>query len=206
SMKYQYANEVLHRWAQQGRAVFTIDDLRRIFPEASRASFSVGLKRLTDKGLLTNALRGVYVFDAGLRSHAHLLETIVTCARRGEYNYLSMESALSEYGVISQISTGRITVMTTGRSGKFRTPYGGILFHHTARHAQGILENTREVGRPIRIAAPATALRDLRRVRGSVDLVDMKAYEDVIREIDGAANKRIQMDEMDIDFFLSGRR
>ncbi len=36
----------------------------------------------------------------------------------GEYNYVSLESMLSEYGLISQIPIDRLTVMTTGRNVK----------------------------------------------------------------------------------------
>lgn len=39
---------------------------------------------------------------------------------RGEYNYISLESALSEYGIISQIPIDRLTIMTTGRKGEYK--------------------------------------------------------------------------------------
>ncbi len=41
-----------------------------------------------------------------------------------------LESALSEYGVISQIPIDRLTIMTTGRKGHYKTPYGTIEFTH----------------------------------------------------------------------------
>ncbi|MCG6220749.1 type IV toxin-antitoxin system AbiEi family antitoxin, partial [Vibrio diabolicus] len=93
------------------------------------------------------------------------------CLRRGEYNYISLESALSEYSVISQVMIDRITIMTTGRKGEFKTPYGVIEFTHTKRDDIDIISNTITSDRPLRIASKETAIRDLKRVGRNTHLI-----------------------------------
>lgn len=70
-----------------------------------------------------------------------------------EYNYINLESALSECGIISQISIDRLPIMTTDRKGEYKTSYGVIEFTHTKRSVTDILDNINSVGRPLRIAS-----------------------------------------------------
>ncbi len=114
---------------------------------------------------------------------SYLVEKIAVCLRRGAYSYVSLESALSEYGVISQIPMSRITVMTTGPGGVIGTPYGVIEFTHTVRPWRDILEKTLVMdGRPLRIARVETALRDLRRVGRNLHLVNETSYREILEE------------------------
>ena len=181
-MKTTDAIRVLWDWDRRGRAVFTTSDLRTLFPERSPKTFAEGLRRLVREGFLERAARGVYRNPLSRLSNRYLIEKVAVALRRGEYSYVSLESALSEYGAISQIPM-RSTVMTTGRSGEFRTPYGVIEFTHTARSPDDILENTLVLeGRPLRIARIEAALRDLRRVGRNVDMVNLDEYADIRRE------------------------
>ena len=182
-MKALDAMKEMAAWDKRGRLVFSASDLRKIFPEKNEKTFSEGLRRLVAQGVLQRAARGVYVNPNGQSTKTHLLEKIAVCFRRGEYNYLSLESALSEYGVISQIPMGQITVMTTGRAAKIKTPFGQIEFTHTARSAQDILENTCRSERPLRIAKVDAALRDLKRVGRNMHMVSVTDYQDVLKEV-----------------------
>src|SRR5690606_10369240 len=99
--------------------------------------------------------------------------------RYGEYNYISLESMLSEYGAISQIPVDRLTVMTTGRKGVYKTLYGVIEFTHTKRSVEDILQSTRVIAdKPLRIATPETAWRDLKRVGRNKTLVNIMSLHD----------------------------
>lgn len=173
------ASRRLREWDVQGRWVFTRRDLARLFPEDSPRALNKGIARLVARGLLERACRGVYINPLARHKDSHLLERVAVAMRRGEYNYLSLESALSEHGAISQIPLDRLTVMTTGRKGEYRTPYGVIELTHTARPAQDILANTVVVPeRPLRVATPETAWRDLKRVGRNLALVDREALRD----------------------------
>ena len=164
---------------QSGRHVFTGGDLASICHEDHPRALAASLQRLVQKEVLQRAARNVYVFALSVhRGSGHTIEHIAKAMRRGHYNYLSLESALSEYGVISQIPVDRITVMTTGRKGEYKTPYGVIEFTHTKRSLREILGCIRDVGRPLKLAGSAAALRDLRRVGRNVHLVDESAICD----------------------------
>ncbi len=162
----------LNEWDRQGRYVFTRADLAKIFHEDSPRAFKAGLERLVKDGLLQRPVRGVYVFTLAQNSDSHTIELVAKALRRGEYNYVSLESALSEYGAISQVPVDRLTVMTTGRKGLYRTPFGTIEFTHTKRKPAAIITGAANVKRPLRLANPRTAWRDLKRVGRNTHLVD----------------------------------
>lgn len=174
-MDQKSAITALTHWDQQGRFVFTLNDLSKLFPDDKHKTLKEGVNRLVKNGLLTRASKGVYLYTLSNHKGSDTIEHIAKALRRGEYNYVSLESALSEYGVISQIPIDHLTVMTTGRKGIFKTPYGTIEFIHTKRTVSDILENILDVGRPLRFAKASTAWRDLKRVGRNLHLVDRKA-------------------------------
>ncbi len=181
-MRLPEAINTLTDWARKGRVLFTLEDLRKLFPRDRDAAFRGGLDRLVSAGVLHRVSRGLFVFALAGRRDPHLLERIAVALRRGCYSYLSLESALSEHGVISQVPLAGITVMTTGRAGLFDTPFGRIEFTHTKRSVSDILKQTRETGRPLRIATPGAAARDLRRVGRNVHLIDEHELEEAIAD------------------------
>lgn len=124
------------------------------------------------KGILERPVRGVYVFALAGHGSAETLEHVAKALRRGDYNYVSLESALSEYGAISQIPLDRLTVMTTGRKGEYQTPYGTIEFTHTKRQAPQVVARMVNVERPLRLATRQAAWSDLKRVGRNTHLVD----------------------------------
>jgi len=168
---------VLHRWDRAGRILFTTSDLQKILSRKSQRAFELQVQGLTSRGVLKRAARGVYVLADSAHPKTHMLEAIAAHLRRGQYNYLSLESALSEHGWISQIPVGRITVMTTGRRGEIKTIFGTIEYTHTDREVDAILSGSIDAGRPLRIATAATALRDLRRVGRNLHLVEIPEDE-----------------------------
>lgn len=185
-MKTVEAMKTLMEWDKRERAVFSVEDLRVIFPERSRKTFSMGINRLVRQGVLERMARGVYVNPLA-RSRTHVLEEIAVTLRRGATSYLSLESALGNYSIISQQTIACVTVMTTGRKGRFRTPYGMVAFTHTNRSVSEILDRTVDDGRPLRLAHPRLALEDLRRVGRNLDLVDMDELAAIEEEMGLAA-------------------
>lgn len=174
-MNRSTALQKLAEWDNQGRYVFTLADLNKIFATDSPKTLQAGLNRLVKEGILVRPVRGVYLFNFAHSRNSYAIEHIAKALRRGEYNYISLESALSEYGIISQIPIDRLTVMTTGRKGTYSTPFGTIEFTHTKRQQQDILAGMVHANRPLKIATPECALRDLKRVGRNVHLVNEKA-------------------------------
>lgn len=179
-MKRLQAINILNTWDRQGKYVFTKHQLSKLFSKDTPKTFDEGLNRLVKDNILVRACHGVYVNPNTRSSKGYTIEYIAQTLRPGEYNYVSLESMLSEYGVISQIPLDRITVMTTGRKGIYKTPYGTIEYTHTKRDWSDILKKTYVVEeRPLRIASKKTAWRDLKRVGRNINLVDLgELYED----------------------------
>ena len=177
-MNQKTAITILARWDKRGRYIFTLSDLSKLFSEDKPKALQEGVNRLIKNGLLVRACRGIYLYALTNNRDVNTLETIAKTLRRGEYSYVSLESALSEYGAISQIPIDRLTVMTTGRKGEYKTPYGVIEFTHTKRSVSDILNNVLNVNRPLRLAKVNTAWRDLKRVGRNIHLVNMEAIDD----------------------------
>jgi predicted transcriptional regulator of viral defense system len=175
-------NQALKRladWDRQGRYVFTRRQLSKLFPDDSPKAFAAGLNRLVRTGQLVRACRGVYVNPHAHSFDSRTIERIAQALRPGAYSYISLESLLSESGAISQIPLDRLTVMTTGRKGVYKTPYGVIEFTHTKRLVANVLAGIRQLeGRPLRVATPSIAWRDLKRVGRNLGLVDPQAIAD----------------------------
>lgn len=171
-MKQSNAIKQLNEFDLKGRYVYSSGDLAKLFPDESDRSRQATIKRLVDSGILERASKGVYVYSLSRNRGGDTIEQVARTLRRGEYNYISLESALSEYGVISQIPVGRITVVTTGRKGEYKTPYGVIEFTHTKRSVADILASVQDRNRPLRVATKEAALRDLKRVGRNTHLID----------------------------------
>lgn len=134
------------------------------------------LARHTMNGAIIRLARGLY---ANLRSRVkplYALEGVVLFLRSGCVSYLSLESRLSELGVISQVPT-RLTIKTTGRSQLYETPIGTIEFTHTNRKVSEYLDAFKyDQERKIFICSPKVALEDLRNSKRNMGLVDFDEY------------------------------
>jgi hypothetical protein len=149
------------------------------------------MKRLSDQGVLTRAARGIYVNPAARSTPADVRRHLVRFLRPREISYVSLESKLSEAGIISQIPT-TLTCMTTGSPGRFETPWGAVEFTHTDRKI--------EIGTDVVVqedgtleATIRTAVRDLRRVGRNLDLIDAEILGDAVSDeesLDEQQNER----------------
>lgn len=177
-MNIEKAMTKLDDFDNRGLYVFTKRDLRRLFFEDSDTGFKQGIARLVKKGFLEQPTKGVYVYARSRHKGNRMIERVACALRKYHYNYVSLESALSEYGAISQIPIDRLTIMTTGRKGTFKTPYGVIEFTHTERAPLDIIDNTFKTDYPLRMAKPAAAFSDLKRVGRNTNMVDRSALNE----------------------------
>ena len=118
-MKTLQVIHLLQHWADQGRGGFTHQDLVTLLVQDSPGALAKKLERLVGAGVLVRACRGVYVNALAAKAEGRLLERIAEALRRGHYSYVSLESMLSEHGLISQVLMDRLTVMITGRKGEY---------------------------------------------------------------------------------------
>ncbi|MES2664079.1 MAG: hypothetical protein V4629_12345 [Pseudomonadota bacterium] len=182
-MKQKFLIDRLELLANNGIYVFSTKMLESYLLEPSQISFKKTLKRAIQSEILEHPCRGVYILRKNFKTYAYKLEAIAATLRAGHYSYVSLESALSEYSIISQMTLNHLTVMTTGRSQTYKTNYGIIEFTHTFRDEFDILKNTvQQQGRPLRIALPEFAYTDLKRVKRNLEMVDINVLKDIVNE------------------------
>lgn len=171
-MKTLDVMHLLADWDKKGRYVWAKRDLAKLLGSPPANSLDQMLKRLVAQGVLIRAARGVYVFAQSPHITATTIEDVAIALRPGEYSFESMESALSQWGAISQIPIDRVTLVTTGRRGEYKTPFGTIEFTHTESSPQEILENTMErPGHPLPLATEEYASTNLKRSRRNVNML-----------------------------------
>ena len=168
----------LHNYTLEAPPVLTKADLTHLLPHANPRTFDATLGRLVANGVLIRAARGTYVHALTAGAWENILQHVACALRRGEYSYVSLETALSRWGAISEIPM-RLTLMTTGRSQSYETPYGAIEFVHTARSVLSILDGTLQTDEPLRLAKAMTAYEDLKHVGRNLDLIDLQELRDV---------------------------
>lgn len=173
--------KILHEIASAQRYLFTPSDLAALLPDMEDSAFKSLLSRLVSRGELARVCRGLYRAGWIDISHGWILHHAAARLRSGTFSYLSLESILSETGVISQIPMQTITLMTRGRGGDIRCgKQGRIAFTHTAQTPEQVMNNlTYDPDRRLWIANQEQALRDLRQTRRNTDLLQELPHESV---------------------------
>lgn len=166
---------------KKGIRVFTTSDFRKILHGYHEKSIARILQDAQSINILSCPSRGIFVNEMTDRPRTHLLYEVARTMRRGSYTYLSLESALSEYGVISQVPFNH-TFMTTGRKGLFKTPYGVIEFTHTSRDPLSLVRDLVDNDRPLPIATMQRAISDLRRTNRNTHLIQEDEIERILRQ------------------------
>lgn len=159
--------------ASEQRYLFTPSDLSALLPGMGDSTFKSLLSRLTTRGELARVCRGLYRPAWIDISHGRILYHAAARLRAGTFTYLTLESVLSEAGMISQLPMQTVTLMTRGRGGDIRCGnLGRIAFTHTRQPPEEVMNNLRyDPERRLWIANVDQALRDLRQTRRNLDLL-----------------------------------
>lgn len=164
---------------RMGVYVLTKGDLAKAFPDEKAKALEKSLQRLVADQILQRVAKGVYLNPLAKSRQGRVIEDIAAVLRRGHFSYVSRESMLSEYGLISQVPMSRITLMTTGANGLYETPYGTIEFTRTKRRTADLIQRTMSVkGRPLRIATRQAALADLVRAGRNTGMINTPELTD----------------------------
>jgi len=172
----------LRNFADAKARVFALSDLRALLPEHGEGAFKSVVTRLERRGDLTRVCRGVYILPDSTLRGSDLLGHTAASLRAGFFNYLSLETVLSEAGVISQIPVSRLTLMSSGRSGVTACgKYGSIEFVHTRRKAEELTPLlTYDPQFHLWRASVPLALRDMRATRRDTGLVNQEAANESV--------------------------
>ena len=165
--------------------LFSIYDLESIFPHMSRNSLKALLGRAVRDGILKRVCRGIYIFEYVDYSKGYELFHAAARLRADCFNYISLETALSDAGIISQMPLDRITIMSSGRKSEINcNEFGTIEFIHTKKKLSDI-ENNLNYDNMCRMwrADITLAYRDLKSVSRNLDLVDQEGLKDAVRSV-----------------------
>ena len=126
--------ETLARLADREHYLFSLRDLHALLPESSYDTFKTLVSRASRTGSLRRLCRNLYIYEKVDYPRDRVLFHAAARLRAEYFNYLSLETVLSDAGLISQIPFSWITVMSSGRSGKIECEgFGTIEFIHTSK-------------------------------------------------------------------------
>lgn len=173
----------LEALAVEGEGLFALSDLRGALPELRPATFRVLVSRAEKQGLLQRICRGLYWYPRaqGLEPGL-LLYRAAARLRADEFIYISLESALSDAGVISQIPVHWVTLMASGRSHIMDCGcFGHIEFVHTQRRPEALADElTYDPRCQLWRASVRLAIKDMRLTRRNTDLIDWEAVDESV--------------------------
>lgn len=178
----RYLSQWLSENADNRHYLFTSRDLRPLFTELSDTTFKTLLSRAVSSKLLMRLCRGLYLYQKALPNDGLLLFHAAAMLRADEFNYISLETTLSDTGVISQIPVNWITIMSSGRSNTISCGnYGNIEFVHTNQKPADLIKNlTYDHLRGMWQANVELALRDMKVTHRNTDLIDWDIANELI--------------------------
>lgn len=172
----------LETLASPERYLFTPADMRALVPELGDTAYKTLLSRAAKGGKLQRFCRGLYIFLPAKPILGLALFHAAARLRAHELNYISLETALSDAGVISQIPINWITLMSSGRSNIIRCgDWGTIEFVHTRQPAADLAQYLTYDGRcRLWRASISRSIRDMKMARRNLDLIDWSIVDELV--------------------------
>lgn len=172
----------LENLADREHYIFSASDFYLLFPDLSSYALNMLLSRSVKKGLLARASKGFYIYSKANYERGFELFHLAARLREDNFSYLSLESILSEVGIISQIPIGHITLMTGGRSGVINCgKYGRIEFIHTKKSFVALSSQlTYDKRYKLWRASVPLAFADMKAAKRQMDLIDKEALNEFI--------------------------
>lgn len=162
--------------------VFALSDLYALLPGHRELAFKLVVTRMEKRGELVRVCRSIYILPGCTLHGSDLLARVAARLRAHHFNYLSLETVLSDAGVISQVPVNRITLMSSGRSSVISCgDYGSIEFVHTRKTASELSSQlTYDSGYRLWRASVALALKDMRDTRRDTGLVNWEIANELV--------------------------
>lgn len=170
----RYLAQWLEKNASKEPYLFLAQDFRALIPGRSKAAFKGMLSRAVNAGHLIRVCRGVYLYERTMLCDGLLLFHAAVLLRSRKFNYISVETALSEAGVISQVPMQWISIMSSGRSAVISCgEFGTIEFIHTERKPVDVMDQLSYDKRcGLWRASVVLAIKDMKMTRRNCDLID----------------------------------
>jgi len=177
----QLAN-TLEKLANEDHYLFSSSDLAAAVPDLGTSALNALLSRARGNGLIQRICRGLYLNPRADYPVGLVLYHAASRLRAGEFNYISLESALSDAGVISQIPMNWLTLMSSGRNYTFDCgAFGHIEFIHTKKKPDSIASHlTYDAECRLWRASVSLALKDMGLTRRNTDLIDWEVVDELV--------------------------
>jgi predicted transcriptional regulator of viral defense system len=178
--------KILINWLEQNvnaeHYLFLLRDFEALFPDMSNATLKTLLSRAAKLGYLIRISRGLYADKKIAHSNGLVLFHAAASLRNHEFNYISLETVLSDAGIISQIPFNYISIMSSGRSNKISCgAFGTIEFIHTNQKPANIMNQlSYDANCRLWRASVQLALRDMKRAHRNCDLIDWDMIDESI--------------------------
>jgi predicted transcriptional regulator of viral defense system len=172
--------DTLRALTDREHCVFAASDLAGAVPECGQ--LAVLLSRAVKGGLLRRVCKGIYFYPVADYPAGNLLFHAAARLRADAFSYLSLETVLSDAGVISQVPMNWISLMSSGRSHVVDCgDYGHIEFVHTAQRPDEVAgELVYDPDLHLWRASVRQAMRDMRVTRRSLELVDQEVLHGLV--------------------------
>lgn len=178
----EHLRQTLDKVENVEHSLFTLSDLHAALPGLSAGAFKTLLTRAQKRNILKRICRGLYSYPSRYRSTGLILFHAAARLRAHEFNYISLETALSDIGVISQIPMNWITVMSSGRTQTIDCGnYGHIEFIHTKKKPKA-LQDSLSYDKRCRLwrAKIPLAIADMKRTHRNIDLIDRNMLNEFV--------------------------
>lgn len=162
--------------------LFTLFDMRSLFPQLSDSAFKTLMSRAVSSKLLTRLCRGIYLYKPALPKDGLLLYHVAALLRADNFNYISLETVLSDVGVISQIPLNWISIMSSGRSNVISCgEFGTIEYIHTRQEPELLMHQlTYDHSCGLWRANVHLAIRDMKATHRNCDLINWNIVDEFV--------------------------
>lgn len=181
----QQLKKVFSRYSELDKPFLLLNsnDLQSLLPEHSNSALKALITRAEKLSLLKRICRGLYLYPADSPTNGLLLYHAVAKLRAHEFNYISLESALSDAGIISQIPINWITILSSGRSyTQDCGVWGHIEFIHTKKKPDA-LKKQLSYDKPCGLwrASVSLAIQDMKNTQRDLSLINWEMADEFIR-------------------------
>ena len=163
---------------QTQTALFSYNQAKVLFADENETTMYTALCRHTKNGVIERVCKGVWLNPlSSFANNDTRLEELALLLRPTHYNYVSMETVLSQASIISQQMFGYLTVMTTGSSKTIKATFGTLEFTHTKRDLIELSRHSVPEGHKLPWANVDTAYRDLKRSGRNLSMIDSEILQ-----------------------------
>ena len=166
----------LEQIADSDHYLFSVRDFWSLFPDFTIENLRMLISRAAKTGILEHVCKGIYIYPKTNYDSSLVLFKVASKLRANNFNYVSLETVLTQDGMILQQLMGWITVMTTGRSGTIDCgQFGTVEMIHTAKTQNKIIQHLRlDTHTGMWWADSELALQDMKSAKRNMDLIELQ--------------------------------